>query len=55
MIEYNKIKELASFFETKSKEEFNTMLELYQTYCDGNFEMDLTDENMKIYEIKHTF
>lgn len=55
MLEFNKINELASFFEKKSKEEFNTMLELYQTYCDGDFEEDLTDENMKIYKIKRTF
>ena len=55
MLEFNKINELASFFEKKSKEEFNTMLELYQTYCDGNFDEDLTDENMKIYNIKRTF
>ena len=55
MIEFNKIKELANFFEKKSKEEFNAMLELYQNDCDGNFEENLTDENVKIYNIKRTF
>jgi len=55
MIEFNKIKELANFFEKKSKEEFNTMLDLYQKDCGGNFEENLTDENVKIYNIKRTF
>ena len=50
MIENNKINALTEFFKEKSKEEFDTMLRLYETYCDGNFEED--DSNMKIYELK---
>lgn len=53
MLEFNKIDELAKFFEKKSKEEFETMLNLYRTYCGEDFNVNLSDdEDIKIYELK---
>jgi len=53
MLEFNKIDELAKFFEKKSKEEFETMLGLYKTYCGENFDINLSNDNdIKIYEFK---
>ena len=53
MLEYNKIEEFTKFIEKKSKEEFNTTLNLYQTFCEGNFEEN--DDNIKIYTMTHKF
>ena len=53
MLEFNKIDELAKFFEKKSKEEFETMLGLYRTFCDGDFNINVTnDDDIKIYQLK---
>ena len=49
MLEFNKIPELTKYFKRKSEEEFNTMLKLYQTNYNGDFDDDLSDDDIKIY------
>jgi len=55
MLEFDKIEELTNFFEQKSHEEFETMLNLYKENYNGNFIEEETDENMKIYTINRKF